>query len=96
MQDNFVDMMAFYDMQIAPLFLITIVAFLVTSLVLLQKMTKIFGEQEIPEKKTIRTTILIYCVVFVIRILSLVLIVSDKQFIYAHEYTGDYPVFELI
>ena len=66
-------------MQIGPLFMATIIAFLIAACVLLLKMTSIFGIQDIQEKKIIRTTIVIYSVVFAVRIISLVLIVSDKQ-----------------
>jgi hypothetical protein len=71
--------MVFYNMQIGPLFMATIIAFLIAACVLLLKMTSIFGIQDIQEKKIIRTTIVIYIVVFAVRIISLVLIVSDKQ-----------------
>lgn len=66
-------------MQIGPLFMATIIAFLIAACVLLLKMTSIFGIQDIQEKKIIRMTIVIYSVVFAVRIISLVLIVSDKQ-----------------
>ena len=66
-------------MQIGPLFMATIIAFLIAACVLLVKMTSIFGIQDIQEKKIIRMTIVIYSVVFAVRIISLVLIVSDKQ-----------------
>lgn len=69
----------FYNMQIGPLFMATIIAFLIAACVLLLKMTSIFGIQDIQEKKIIRMTIVIYSVVFAVRIISLVLIVSDKQ-----------------
>ena len=71
--------MVFYNMQIGPLFMATIIAFLIAACVLLLKMTSIFGIQDIQEKKIIRMTIVIYSVVFAVRIISLVLIVSDKQ-----------------
>jgi hypothetical protein len=71
--------MVFYNIQIGPLFMATIIAFLIAACVLLLKMTSIFGIQDIQEKKIIRTTIVIYSVVFAVRIISLVLIVSDKQ-----------------
>ena len=70
--------MVFYNMQIGPLFMATIIAFLIAACVLLLKMTSIFGIQDIQEKKIIRMTIVIYSVVFAVRIISLVLIVSDK------------------
>ena len=57
----------------------TIIAFLIAACVLLVKMTSIFGIQDIQEKKIIRMTIVIYSVVFAVRIISLVLIVSDKK-----------------
>jgi hypothetical protein len=57
----------------------TIIAFLIAACVLLLKMTSIFGIQDIQEKKIIRMTIVIYSVVFAVRIIGLVLIVSDKQ-----------------
>ena len=66
-------------MQIGPLFMATIIAFLIAACVLLVKMTSIFGIQDIQEKKIIRMTIVIYSVVFAVRIISLVLIVSDKK-----------------
>ena len=69
----------FYNMQIGPLFMATIIAFLIAACVLLVKMTSIFGIQDIQEKKIIRMTIVIYSVVFAVRIISLVLIVSDKK-----------------
>lgn len=59
-------------------------------------MTAIFGKQDINEKKIIRTTMLIYCVVFSVRILSLVLIIADKQYIYMHFFSENYIEFELI
>ena len=71
--------MVFYNLQIGPLFMATIIAFLIAACVLLLKMTSIFGIQDIQEKKIIRMTIVIYSVVFAVRIISLVLIVSDKQ-----------------
>ena len=71
--------MVFYNLQIGPLFMATIIAFLIAACVLLLKMTSIFGIQDIQEKKIIRMTIVIYSVVFAVRIVSLVLIVSDKQ-----------------
>ena len=71
--------MVFYNMQIGPLFMATIIAFLIAACVLLVKMTSIFGIQDIHEKKIIRMTIVIYSVVFAVRIISLVLIVSDKK-----------------
>lgn len=71
--------MVFYNIQIGPLFMATIIAFLIAACVLLLKMTSIFGIQDIQEKKIIRMTIVIYSVVFAVRIISLVLIVSDKQ-----------------
>jgi len=71
--------MVFYNIQIGPLFMATIIAFLIAACVLLVKMTSIFGIQDIQEKKIIRMTIVIYSVVFAVRIISLVLIVSDKQ-----------------
>ena len=71
--------MVFYNLQIGPLFMATIIAFLIAACVLLLKMTSIFGIQDIQEKKIIRMTIVIYSVVFAVRIIGLVLIVSDKQ-----------------
>ena len=71
--------MVFYNIQIGPLFMATIIAFLIAACVLLLKMTSIFGIQDIQEKKIIRMTIVIYSVVFAVRIISLVLIVSDKK-----------------
>ena len=71
--------MVFYNLQIGPLFMATIIAFLIAACVLILKMTSIFGIQDIQEKKIIRMTIVIYSVVFAVRIISLVLIVSDKQ-----------------
>lgn len=71
--------MVFYNMQIGPLFMATIIAFLIAACVLLVKMTSIFGIQDIQEKKIIRMTNVIFSVVFAVRIISLVLIVSDKQ-----------------
>ncbi len=84
--------MAFYDMQIGPLFMATIIAFLIAACVLLLKMTSIFGIQDIQEKKIIRTTIVIYSVVFAVRIISLVLIVSDNQ-TFIRVYTEKYLEF---
>jgi hypothetical protein len=59
-------------------------------------MTAIFGKQDINEKKIIRCTMVIYCVVFAIRIFSLVVIISDKQYILIHFYSVHYLQFELI
>lgn len=78
-KDNFISKLAYYNMQIGPIFLVTIIAFLITACVLLQKMTAIFGKQDINEKKIIRTTMLIYCVVFIVRLISLVPIIAYTE-----------------
>lgn len=58
-------------------------------------MTTVFGKQDIQEKTIIRTTIIIYIVIFSIRIISLLLLITDKTS-FIKEYNGKYLEFELI
>jgi len=58
-------------------------------------MTTVFGKQDIKEKQIIRTTIIIYIVIFFIRIISLLLLITDRTS-FIKEYYSKSLEFELI